>query len=93
MHKKKINIASCFIGHLSKVASSKKGDINIGRFITPIVLMIKHDFEGRVLAVGRTLIGKLSIIYMEIIEKKKGKFQLQLPDGSTIILPATSRIH
>lgn len=72
MHKKKINIASYFIGHLSKVASTKKEYINIGGFITFITLMIKHDFEGCVLAVGRTWIDKLSITYMEIIEEKKG---------------------
>lgn len=91
--KRKINLTLCLIGHFSKVAKTKKGDTNIGGFITPIAFMIKNDFESHVLAVGHTLIGKITIKSIEIIEDKKGKFKLCLPNGSTNAFPSPHPSH
>lgn len=74
------------------MATTKKGDIIVSGIITPIVLKLKHNFNGRMLANGRTLIGKYTVRSMEIIEEKECHFELRLPDGTTIPLPNVNRI-
>lgn len=92
MNKKRINLAACLIGPLEKVATAKKGHIIVGGLIPPVALKLKRNFKGKMLASGCKLIGKFTITSTEIVDEKKGHFELQLPDGTTTLLPNVDRI-